>query len=144
MCSSKAEKFQRIVARNSGECLKQDREVEEPAGDDASPWFHCDYPTFVNRGDYLEDCFCHPLLNPFLYRHRFDELKEIDLFLQVGKYDFLLDQNIELAKLWQGRVCLDVFDKLMHAFLQLHAISTDCAEAFEIVVKRHQEACGLI
>ena len=98
----------------------------------------------MNRAEYVHEFYCHPFINPFLYRHRFDELKAIPMFLSVGENDFLLDQSIELANLWQGDVCLDVFDKLMHAFLMFHAHQSDCGEAFEVTLKRFQEACGLI
>ena len=144
MLSSKAERFQQIVEKNESDYFEPDSEVKTLCGDGEAPWFHCDYKTFRNRADYLFSFFSHPLINPFLYRHQFDQLKEIALFLFVGKYDFLLDQNIELSKLWQGSVCLDVFDKLIHGFLPFHGFSVECSEALEVVVKRFQEACGLI
>ena len=142
--SFQAELFKRIAAKNKRERIEH-IQVDEFAGDDSSPFFQCSYPTFVNRADYLDDAFYgNPLINPFLYRHQFDELKGVALFLFVGKYDFLLDQSIELARLWKGSTCLDVFDKLLHGFMMLSSYSNDCSDAFEIVVKRYQEACGLI
>ena len=41
----------------------------------------------------------------------------------------------------KGKVSLDLFDKVIHGFMQFTAFSAESREAFEIVIKRHQEAC---
>lgn len=115
--------------------------------DDERPWFHVDYPTYVNYSDYIDAFYSHPFIVPPLYGDKFRELKDVALFAFVGREDLLMDDSTELAMLWKeagGSVCLDIFDDVMHGFFQISPVSPHCTEALEVVYKRYQEACGLI
>lgn len=133
------------------------------------PWFECEYATYMNRAEYISSFYAHPFIEPPLYEENFAELKAVDLYCCVGNNDCALDCNIDLARMWKGnesrsrekiwfdemlnfvhlahsigKACLDVFDKLPHAFLQLASLSTEATEAVEIFAERLQEACGLV
>lgn len=115
--------------------------------DDMRPWFQCDYPTYVNYSDYIDSFYSHPFINPILYEDRLGELKDVALFTFVGREDVLMDDSIELTRLWKragGSVCLDIFHDVMHGFFQISPASPHCTEALEVVYRRYQEACGLI
>ena len=112
--------------------------------DDSIPWFKCDYPTFVNYADYIDSFYNHPFINPVLYGDRFGELKDVSLFTFVGTADFLMDDSIELARVWKGKTCLDLFENAVHGFLSLSLVSGEAREASEVVIERYREACGLI
>ena len=111
---------------------------------DSSPWFKCDYPTFVNYADYVDSFYTHAFINPLLYEDKFHELKEVSLFTFVGTADFLMDDSIELARIWKGKTCLDLFENAVHGFLSLSPVSAEAREASKVVIERYREACGLI
>lgn len=112
--------------------------------DDSSPWFKCDYQTYRNYADYIDSWFNHPFINPVLYGDKFHELKDVALFTFAGTNDFLQDDSIELARMWKGKSTLDLFLNAVHGILSLTSVSTEANEAFEVIVERFQEACGLI
>lgn len=111
--------------------------------DNSSPWFKCDYATFKNYADYIDSWFDHPFINPLLYEDKFHELKDVALFTFSGTYDFLMDDSIELARMWKGKTTMDLFLNAVHGILSLISVSTEASEAFEIITLRFQEACGL-
>lgn len=57
-----------------------------------------------------------PLVNILAY-DRFEEVKEVKLFLAVAEFDPLLDQGIDLAKRWQGETVVDVARRQQHGFI---------------------------
>ena len=112
--------------------------------DNSRPWFKCDYPTYTKYADYIDSCFNHPFINPLLYTEKMDELKEVALFTFAGTADFLMDDSVELARVWKGKTCLDLFENAVHGFLSLSPVSAEAKEATEVVIERYREACGLI
>ena len=114
-------RYQKIVARNEDPFTEQNNnqqnvelnsqlngrhanekndEESKNCKDDSLPWYSCDYATYRNRADYIESFYAHPFINPLLYEDKFEELKEVALYVMVGTADFLLDHSIELARLW--------------------------------------------
>lgn len=142
--NNKGEAFQKIVSKNQNdETVGQTKEFKI-SNESSTPWFNCDYKTFKNRADYVTSFYDHPFIEPILYKEKFDELKEIDLYALAGNDDVLLDDCLELASLWKGKRCLDVFENVIHGFLNFYLLSDTMNDAFEITVDRFQEACGLI
>ena len=89
---SLGERCQAIAARNEGK-LKQSNGgqiISKNCEDDGLPWYRCDYATYANRADYIGSFYDHSFINPPLYQKKFDELKEVALYLLVGDSDFLL------------------------------------------------------
>lgn len=145
------ERYRRIAEKNKNRLVDEKmREFRRVYGiknwrkNDASlPWFHCDFDTFSNRAEYIASFFDRPFIEPTLYEAQFDQLKEVSLYCCVGNNDCTLDCSIDLVRCWKGKACLDVFDRLPHAFLQMASASTETSEAGQIFAERLQEACGL-
>ena len=124
----------------------------------------------MNRADYIDSFYSHPFINPLLYEDKFEELKEVALYVLAGTADFVMDHSIELARLWcvrtpslfcvatssivnlrmlllsknrKGKVSLDLFEQTTHGFMQFAAFSAESREALQMVIRRHQEACFL-
>ena len=159
------ERFKQIAGKN--ELIERD-ETFRPASDSAA-WFHCDFTTYMRYVNYIDSFFNHPLINPGT-GGSFDQLKSVALYVFVGSDDFLLDECIELARLWKGRrfnfketsyavrktlnfldfffpkgeVCLDVLDRVSHAFLHFQVLSPTYREVMHLCLRRYQEACGLV
>lgn len=95
------ERYQRIAEKNKGKYEAENTKLDSP-NDDRTPWFRCDYATYMNRSEYIASFFQHPLINPLLYEHKLDELKSVDLYCCVGNDDFALDSSIEMARTWKG------------------------------------------
>lgn len=143
--------FQRIVAKNKDNSVNVEtmsnastEDQKFDSKDNSRPWFKCEYSTYAKYADYIDCCYNHPFINPHLYGDKMDELKEVALFTFAGTADFLMDDSIELARVWKGKTCLDLFENTVHGFLSLNPVSAEAGEAFEVVIERYREACGLI
>lgn len=80
-----------------------------------------------------------PILHIFTYQS-FDLLKDVPLYIQAAEFDALLDDAITVAKLWKGKVVLDVLPDVVHAFSLLRKMSPECKKADQLVVQRMKEA----
>ena len=51
-------------------------------------------------------------------------MKNISLFIQCGEFDPLLDDSIEIARVWRGPVKLQVLENHSHAYLTMNDTNT--------------------
>lgn len=77
----------------------------------------------------------HPYFSPLYYQH-FDDLSSVTLHLLTGEYDPFLDENISLAKMWRGKVTLDVVPDMGHGFLSFTGASSEVSAANDLCVRR--------
>ena len=59
-----------------------------------------------------------PFVNPLCYT-KFDELKNVQCFIQACEFDPLLDDSIAIAKLWKGPVTIDLVNDHCHGFMMM-------------------------
>lgn len=59
-----------------------------------------------------------PFVNPLCYKY-YDELHNIQCFIQCCEFDPLLDDSISIAKLWKGPVTLDLVNDHCHGFMMM-------------------------
>ncbi|XP_074598630.1 hormone-sensitive lipase-like [Brevipalpus obovatus] len=103
-------------------------------------------PWYRRRGifprlEIINQLASSPYASPILYEH-FDSLVDLPLYIIVGEFDPLLDENIELAKRWKGPVKLDILKDLAHGFLYFNS-SHDCREAKNQCFKRILESMAI-
>ena len=55
-------------------------------------------------------------------------------------FDPFLDDNVSMAKKWQGKVSLDVLDELQHGFLNFMPFVEEAKKANMICIERLREA----
>lgn len=103
------------------------------------PWYLADKRTLRRKLDALDQITVNPYISPLLYEH-FDDLKEVNLYLIALNYDPFLDDNVTMAKLWKGKVVLDVIDELQHGFLNFMPFVDEAKKANQVCIKRLQEA----
>ena len=106
------------MAKNKDKFVTENASIDFPQ-DDRTPWFRCDYGTYMNRAEYIDSFFDHPFINPLLYQDQLDELKSVDLYCCVGNDDCALDSSIELARIWKGNNLLltrEKIDSILIAF----------------------------
>lgn len=73
------------------------------------------------------------LLNPFEYQ-KFDTMKEIPLHILSFEYDPFLDEAIQFAKKWKGKVDFRVLNDLGHASHLMGPINYECRKAHEELI----------
>lgn len=111
---------------------------------DSNPWYLCEFSRFKRIFNYIDSCYSFPFIQPKLYFDRFDDLKDVDLFLLVGNHDITMDDNISLASQWKGKMNLDIFDDVVHCYVAFGMFSQINKEAIQVTTRRFQEACGLV
>ena len=89
----------------------KDQPIEEnghksATDDDSTPWFRCDYASYMNRAEYIGSFYDHPFIEPLLYEDQFDELKQINLYCMVGNLDCTLDCSVDLVRMWKGNLLI--------------------------------------
>lgn len=71
-----------------------------------------------------------PFLHLIGYKH-LDRLKSVPMYIQVGEFDPVLDDSIQMAKLWQGKVVFDVIPEVPHGWFLFENVGykffTGCA-----------------
>lgn len=104
-----------------------------------NPWFKDETKTrdiYVRvNGNKKSD----PIFHVFTY-DSFDVMKDVPLYIQAAEFDPLLDDAITLAKLWKGKVTLDVMPDVVHGFSVFRDKSAECRKADDLVIQRMKEA----
>lgn len=72
----------------------------------------------------------------------FDRLSSVELNIQVGEYDPILDDAIAIAKCWKGKVTLDIVPEMTHGFMSAELISPKTFTGCSIIRERLKEAFG--
>lgn len=110
---------------------------EEKKSSGKTTWYKCRHCSDVFSR--FQAKLAGPYCSPMNYRD-FDSLSNVDLHLIVGEFDLFLDENIALAKMWKGKVTLDVVDDMGHGFLHFLGASRKIASANDLCVKRLYES----
>lgn len=87
----------------------------------------------------LKEITSNPYISPLMYE-RFDRHKDTKLFMIALHFDPFLDDNVTMAKKWQGTVEMDVFDGLQHGFLNFMPFVDEARKANETCIRRLREA----
>jgi hypothetical protein len=82
-----------------------------------------------------------PLFNLLAFK-KWDELKQIPLFVTACEYDSLLDGSISLCKSWKGPVKLDIARGTDHGFLFMPSEHTRID--FDLVINRFRDCLSFI
>lgn len=104
-----------------------------------NPWFKDEEKSsavYVRINGNRQD---DPILHIYTY-NSYSLLDEVPLYIQAAEFDPLLDDAVEVAKLWKGKVVFDVMPNVIHGFSLFKERSPECKEADQFVVKRMKEA----
>lgn len=85
---------------------------------------------FVQMDDHLDG----PFASPATYKHIAD-LREITIDLVVSNICPLLDESVEMYRVWPGPKAMHVFNDLPHGFIQFIDLSPSCKKASKQIVQ---------
>lgn len=88
----------------------------EEASSDSHVWYEKANPNFDSCIKQMLKFNRNPFISPLNYQHLHD-FKDINLFVQIGEYDILLDDSINIAKAWKGPTKLDIVPNETHAYV---------------------------
>lgn len=103
------------------------------------PWYK--KPDSVKQSLYnLNKFVSNPFISPLLSKDI--DFDEVPLYLYPLTYDAFLDDSIEMAKKWKGKVYIEVFDELPHGFLNLIAFCDKAKEASDRCIEHIMDVFG--
>lgn len=85
---------------------------------------------FVQMNDHLDG----PFASPATYKH-FEDFQDITIDLVASNICPLLDESVEMYRVWPGPKTMHVFDNLPHGFIQFIDLSPSCKKASKQIVQ---------
>ena len=85
---------------------------------------------FMQMNDHLDG----PFASPATYKH-IDDFQEITIDLVASNICPLLDESVEMFRVWPGPKAMHVFDNLPHGFIQFIDLSPSCKKASKQIVQ---------
>lgn len=82
-----------------------------------------------------------PLFNLLAY-DKFEELKEMPLFMGLSEFDPVLDQAIDFAKKWQGETTVDIARRLQHGYVAFTGVGSAVQDC-QLVIQRFKQILNL-
>jgi len=98
-------------------------------------------PVSVDDLEALHRFARNPFLSPLLCTD-FEFSKQIPLYLFETTFDPFLDDNVEMAKRWKGKVVLEVQPDLPHGYLNFIKISPKCQQANDLCLEHFAQFCN--
>ncbi|CAG2163652.1 unnamed protein product [Oppiella nova] len=102
------------------------------------PWYRCPETPLAAKLLSLNAATNNAYVSPLMAANL--DFHDIPLYLVALVYDACLDDSIQMAKKWNGPVCLDVVDGLPHGFLNFVLVSEDAKRAADLCLDRVQQA----
>jgi len=121
-----------------------DYELKASISTGVRPWYRREEEEvkkiIIENQEKLKD----PYFNVLLDDDKYQALKDIKLYVQVGEFDPLLDDSVSIARKWKSPAKLDVFPGLIHGYLAFKHFSPESRKAAKITVKRIGQGLGII
>ena len=103
------------------------------------PWYLADKPELEAKVERLKELTINPYISPLLYPN-FELHQDTKLFIVALHFDPFLDDDVMMAKRWNGPVEFDVIDGLQHGFLNFMPFVDEARKANTICLQRLKEA----
>lgn len=82
----------------------------------------------------MNDHLDGPFASPATYKH-FEDFQGITIDLVASNICPLLDESVEMYRMWRGPKTMHVFDNLPHGFIQFIDLSPSCKKASKQIVQ---------
>ncbi|KAI1294244.1 Hormone-sensitive lipase [Halotydeus destructor] len=104
------------------------------------PWYAQGKQRILAKAKSSQQLIEHPYLSPMYYED-FESMRDIQLTLVALNMDPTLDQSIEMARRWRGKVDLDVVNDMPHAFLNFVSLGFSFIDAYYYAIDKMKNIC---
>ncbi|XP_015785438.1 uncharacterized protein LOC107362816 [Tetranychus urticae] len=102
-------------------------------------WYNCDKNAFTQRSSKILTDSMAPYISPMVC-YDINSLDDLSIYLITGQFDPFLDMALEYAKIWKGKVKVDIIPDLPHGFLNMTTISDKANQGANVCLSRLIEA----